>query len=419
MNDLKDDRRRLSRNYVALPAVVKGRESKDDFWKEKTEIVTVSRLGASFNLDHECKVGRILSLIVKMPENLRCYDQDKNLYRVWGLVQHCSPISQASQFLVGIAFIGKFAPKSYLDDPLRTYRIVGMDEDGFWNVGATKAPFVSRAHHRFPCALGVKIAVVDVDGTESQIDFDAVTENISAGGASVFSNLRVETGDAVNFRCESNGFTSLAVVRNRQKREGDRVTIHVEFSGDEFPIMDLDLSFEDGEDVEREDLNAGPIPQPGTDLDAENDVSAETIDTSDTDDSSEGDGVEEEETGVELELDEINPDESEGIGETHDAGESEVPADTHDEDETDGTDETHDADETEETVDAYDAEEVDTDETHDADESEESDDAYGPDQLNDSSESEDTDESTESVESESDFVEEDMDSKEPVSGEEE
>jgi len=243
------ERRSSRRDEVSLDAVVKGRESAAEFWNEETRIVTVSRLGASFNLSRECSVGRILSMIFKMPREFRCYDHNKKLYRVWGLVQHCSALTDENDYQIGIAFIGKFAPQSYLKDPLKTYRIVGMDDDGFWNVGETKAPFVSRAYHRFPSALGVRLAKIDDENEESEVDHDAVTENISAGGASVYSSLEVETGDPVSFKCELNGWQSLAVVRNRQTREGDRTTIHLEFSR-LFPVKELDLSFEDADPEE-------------------------------------------------------------------------------------------------------------------------------------------------------------------------
>jgi len=328
MGDNDKDRRSSRRNEVSLEAIVKGRESEADFWKENTEIVTVSRLGASFNLSRECGVGRIVSLIVKMPKELRCYDHDKNLYRVWGLVQHCSPLNEDSEHEIGIAFIGKFAPEGYLKDPLKTYRIVGMDEDGFWNVGETKAPFVSRAHYRFPSALPVRVAALDEDNEEAQVDTDAVTENISEGGASIFSRLEVETGDAVKFKCEENGFQSLAVVRNRQMRENDKTTIHLEFSR-LFPIKDVDLAFEDGKDLKPADDPDGDAadlsediesPQE-TDLAAGDDltveeVSGEQAPEEPTDQEDEGSSGEDDDT---VERDDSlapEPDDSEDIGST-------------------------------------------------------------------------------------------------------
>ena len=197
------ERRKENRSSSGLSAVVKGRESKADFWKESTDLVTVSRIGASFELQRACQVGRILSILANMPANLRCYDEDKKQYRVWGLVQHCSPVYENPDlFLVGVAFIGKYAPKTYLEDPLRTYRVVGMDEEGFWNVGETKEPFVSRAYHRFKYAAGVKLGNLKTEGEANSIDFDAVTEDVGSGGASVFTSLDVETGDAVRFVCD-------------------------------------------------------------------------------------------------------------------------------------------------------------------------------------------------------------------------
>ncbi|NNE65089.1 MAG: PilZ domain-containing protein [Pyrinomonadaceae bacterium] len=239
-----EERRSSHRTEISIRALVKGRESETDFWKEDTEIITLSRLGASFNLPQKCPVGRVLCLLLEMPIEFRAYDQDEEFYTVWGLVQHCTRLKDGSGFHIGVAFIGKHAPESYLDDPMKSFRVVGMDIDGFWHVGEAKSAFVSRAHHRFPCAIPVKLATTGKSKSKPNADDDAITENISVGGASIFSDLEVDSGDAVYFTCPENGFTTLCVVRNRQQRENDRTSVHVEFS-DRFPIKDLNLEYED------------------------------------------------------------------------------------------------------------------------------------------------------------------------------
>lgn len=284
MSDLNSERRTIKRSSSALSAVVKGRESSEDFWKEDTEIVTVSRLGASFNLDRECAVGRIVSMLTRMPAEYRCYDKDTNLYRIWGLVQHCSPVNQNTAFQIGIAFIGKYAPESYFVDPLKTYRIVGMDEFGMWNVGETQAPFLSRTHHRFPAAIEVRVAVLDADGKESAVDEEALTENVSAGGASVFSALEVESGGAVKFICDSPSFTSLSVVRNRQRREGGRITLHLQFTEEEFPVNELNVPYEEDEELLSPEEDSDSVTPPiAADAESEETGAAEAGATEDED----------------------------------------------------------------------------------------------------------------------------------------
>ena len=80
----------------------------------------MSRSGAGFYLDRKCEVGRLISLTMPMPKHLRCYDFEKELYRVWGLVQHCSPATGGadSAFHVGVAFAGKNRRRAITKIPL-------------------------------------------------------------------------------------------------------------------------------------------------------------------------------------------------------------------------------------------------------------------------------------------------------------
>ena len=235
MSKFGKDRRRAIRNSISLQAAVKGRESIDVFWTEATEIMTVSRVGASFNLKRECHVGRLVSLIVNMPQHLRSYDLDMKLYRVWGLIQHCRPISD-DEYQIGVAFVGKNAPKHYEENPAKTYRVKVMNSDGFWHIEETETRFIPRANYRYPSLLDVKVSIVDSEGKETDIDQEATTENISIAGAAVFSNLDVNSGDAVRFTCEEHDYSSIAVVCNRQERGGGRITLHLQFTESEFPI---------------------------------------------------------------------------------------------------------------------------------------------------------------------------------------
>ena len=247
MSNIEQERRNLSRSSLSFTTVVKGREGPDEFWKEPAEMVNVSKLGASFNLNRECPAGRIVSLIMNMPKRHRCYDLDKKLYRIWGLVQYCSPVQRDDEieYQIGVAFVGRHAPKSYLKDPLKSYRVSGMDEEGFWSIGEAKAPFVPRSFHRYGRAFEARIAVVGKDGEEGELDENAVTENISEGGTAVFSNLEVFAGDRVRFICDEHKFSAICVVRNQQKREGNRRVLHLEFTDSSFPIKEMDLTPED------------------------------------------------------------------------------------------------------------------------------------------------------------------------------
>lgn len=231
---------------AALYTVVKSKETADgSFWKEVGDIVSVSATGAGFYLQRECPVGTILSLMVPLPAHLRCYDHDKEFYRVWGLVQHCQKLAgeDLTGYHIGVAFIGKNPPSSYKDDPKQNYRICGMNEDGLWKVDEAKTTFKTRKHIRYwksiRLYLGILDSKKDLSGGER-----TTTENISKSGAAVFTTLDVNIGDRVKFISKEFDFSGLAVVCNRQTGDDGNTRLHLQFVENVFPVDKLDLSKE-------------------------------------------------------------------------------------------------------------------------------------------------------------------------------
>lgn len=233
---------------MSLHAVVKAKDKDDSQWKEVADLISISSTGSSFNLPRECEVGTLVSLMVPLPAHMRCYDHDKEFYRVWGLVQHCEPMpaDDPTRFLIGVAFIGKHAPLSYRANPAQHYRISGVDDDGMWSVEETKTPFKKRAEVRFWKAVDLYLALIDTkDGSVG--GERTVAENVSRSGAAVFTTMNVGIGDRVKFISEEYDFSGLAVVCNRQVGDDDRTRLHIKFVERTFPVetlMKLGVAFE-------------------------------------------------------------------------------------------------------------------------------------------------------------------------------
>lgn len=226
---------------MSLHAVVKAKDSDDTNWKEIADVASVSATGAGFYIQRECRVGTLLSLMIPLAPHLRCYDHEKELYRVWGLVQHCQPLSgdEAVGFHVGVAFIGKNSPESYQENPMQGYKICGMNEDGLWRITEAKSQFKARRHIRYWANVDPYLALLDskrdtVNGERT------TTENISKNGAAVFSTLHVNVGDRVKFICEKYDFSGLAVVCNKQIGKDGRDRLHLQFVENSFPVEKLD-----------------------------------------------------------------------------------------------------------------------------------------------------------------------------------
>lgn len=228
---------------VGMQGVVKGKDTPDTTWKEVVEVGTVSATGAGFFIPRELKVGTIVAVMIPLAAHLRCYDHDKELYRVLGLVQHCQPVTggDGTGFHVGVAFVGKHAPESYKENPHQNYKICGMNENGLWKITESRAPFKVRRHLRYWTTVDLYLALVDAN-RDSLKGEKTTTENISRNGAAVFSTLDVGVGDRVKFICEKFDFSGLAVVCNHQMANDGRQRLHLQFVENSFPVEKLDHS---------------------------------------------------------------------------------------------------------------------------------------------------------------------------------
>lgn len=229
--------RKANRVALELEAVVQIKDGLDENWKEVTEISTVSRNGAGFALSRECPIGRLVSIVLPMPRDLRAYDLDEKLYPVMGIVQNCykTKVSGKELYYVGVAFIGKSIPESFKADPTQSYRVDGMREDGMWQVVETKTQFKTRKHPRIWERLDVSLTLLRPE-TKSVEKETTVTQNIGAKGVSVESGLDAKVGDKIKFQCKDMDFFSLAVVRNRKLAQNKPTTLHLEFIDGIFPI---------------------------------------------------------------------------------------------------------------------------------------------------------------------------------------
>lgn len=243
------EKRQNRRFPSSFTLTVKAKQDKDSYWTETSEVLTISRNGAGFHLPRKCQVGQLLSLLMPMPKQLRGYDEDKELYRIWGLVQHCNPVSgdESKGYHIGVAFIGRNAPESYHEAPQQSYMICGMNEDGYWNIKETATPFITRKFTRYWTSIDVKIEVIDIDGNAIYEDF-AKTENVSYSGAAVFTYLDANVGECCRVTDEKRGFSAIAVVRNRKLGKDKLPRLHLEFVDTRFPIEKLDSIIEETEE---------------------------------------------------------------------------------------------------------------------------------------------------------------------------
>jgi hypothetical protein len=159
-------------------------------------------------------------------------------------VRHCIPVRERSgeKYAIGTAFIGKYPPKSYADNPAKLFEISHREESSFWHIveapnnpDESHLPKEDRRHTRYPIPVGIKLELLnDIGNTIAQED--TVTENISLSGASVFTNLEAHIGSFLRLNSEQYNVSITSIVRGRRTGRDGIPRLHLEFFDRYFPL---------------------------------------------------------------------------------------------------------------------------------------------------------------------------------------
>ena len=269
----KNEKRSAERSPTELRTIVQVKEAKDEVWKEITKVTTVSKNGAGFTLTRPCTVGRLISLVLPMPPELRAYDHKEKVYPIMGLVQYCNEVNvdNVSRYHIGVGFVGKDVPESYMADPQQGYRITGVTDDGLWRFTEAGTAFKPRQNPRLWAAVDVTISLIKKDRLPSDKEA-VVTSNISASGLSAICQLAAEIGDRVKVAFKEYDFYAIAIVRNCKPVDNGN-SIHLEFVEHSFPMEKLYAERAAALMRAREALDRSPEPDDDIVNEADDDIS--------------------------------------------------------------------------------------------------------------------------------------------------
>lgn len=244
---VEKENRRIQRISLPLPVRVEVMVDPKVSWNEITRLSDVSAFGAGFNIKRPIKRGRLVLLTIPMPRQLRSFDFSDPQYKIWALVRRCLSVgrnAQQPEYSIGVAFAGKSPPPNYLEHPSMLYDISHRDEEttGFWHLvpadlmaDENGLPSDQRKQTRLHIPEPLLLERVDETGNVLESEM-TVTENISLGGAAVFTALNTETGAFLRVTSERFGVTILSVVRgSRTGADGIR-RVHLEFIDRFFPL---------------------------------------------------------------------------------------------------------------------------------------------------------------------------------------
>lgn len=243
-----ENSRRQNRLNLPLPVRIEHKANKETALNEITRLIDVSAFGAGFNLQHPIKRGRLVFMTMPLSLQLRNYDFTEPQYRIWGLVRHCVPVRQKANetYAIGTAFIGKNPPQSYFEDPSKLYDITEQNGDGFWNLTEAPAipdesdlPLADRRHTRYAIPLDVTLEVLDENG-EAIMREMTVTENISLGGASVFSAIDADIGSFLRLTNNQYNTSITSIIRGKRQGADGIPRLHIEFFDRYFPFEGIE-----------------------------------------------------------------------------------------------------------------------------------------------------------------------------------
>ena len=226
---------------LKLPVRVRCRETPDFEWMEVTRLTDVTPFGAGFSLKRPTEKGRLLHMTIPMPRQLRVFDHVEDQYRVWALVRHVRAnvgANNITTFEVGVAFVGKYPPKSYELEPWRLYEMAEAGERATALTEGDIRPVSTsdqRTDTRHNIAVDMLLEVLNEEGQITQSEA-SVTENISRKGASLFTTMQIPIGRFIRLTSQQYSLTIFASVRSKSTGSDGIRRIHVEFVDKEWPL---------------------------------------------------------------------------------------------------------------------------------------------------------------------------------------
>ena len=150
------------------------------------------------------------------------------------------------RYSIGVAFVGKNPPAAIRRGPINslrdhTSRSGGAShvEEAPENPDQVKLSKEERRQTRFFIPEPVTLEVLDADGNIADTE-STVTENISLGGAAVFTSLKVSNGSFIRITSDRHDIKIISVVRGTRKGADGLTRLHLEFIDHFFPLEGIE-----------------------------------------------------------------------------------------------------------------------------------------------------------------------------------
>lgn len=217
-----ENRRRIARIQLSVPARVTGYDRRNGKWHEMTETIDVSRTGIRLRLRRRVKHGTVLYITLPLPSKLRAHGFAEQSYNVYTLVRRVEPPRHGVR-AIGVEFIGEHPPSGFLDKPWAVFR------PRSWGGNERRRP------DREKQAEKVRIEYFD-ESMRLISREEARTENVSRTGLRISGTTAPPEFDLVMVSCPRLKFEAMAALRNRYLGKDGLERICVQFIDKEWPV---------------------------------------------------------------------------------------------------------------------------------------------------------------------------------------
>jgi hypothetical protein len=214
----ESERRRERRAPIHQILVYQAYNADGSTIEDRAELCDASTRGASFLLGQPLDPGRVLHLAAPLPRRFRTFDAETPSYFVYAIVRHTKPVDE--RWRVGVMFFGKEPPKGFDTHPGALY-FLPTDSAQPAAVSMPRAtqpdpepdPGGRRQSQRFHIFVDFVLRQVDEWGTVLAEEL-TVAENVSFGGACVYTSLPLRVGHIVHVQERGGSFEARAEVRD-------------------------------------------------------------------------------------------------------------------------------------------------------------------------------------------------------------
>lgn len=216
-----------------LPVGVRWREPTGEEHAESSQLLNVTPRSATLTLERQPELGQLLCLA--LPGSRSVAGAPPN--NLWALVWATAEAGRRHS--VSVVFVCEEVPVGREEEcePLFAYL---AEEDGRFRLqrmmaDASPGQHDKRRESRVRLPVEVTLELLNEDDVPTAREL-TVTENLSRGGAAVWTSLAAEEGQRVRLSNESHGVSLTAVVRRRRSGPDGITRLHIQFLYGRWPL---------------------------------------------------------------------------------------------------------------------------------------------------------------------------------------